>query len=185
MIGGIIGVVTTYFTGLWQVVDIGIQMVTAALSGNWDQAFSLAQKGVETWAQTIIQMFLKVVGGAAGMVDSLTKLFGVDLGMKAKVQGISTSIGGPGATVAAPPPPLPAASSPSAGAAAPAVAAAQGQAANTAALTGALAQAPAAKAPDVNVKTTLVVDGQVLADTVQKHSAQSANRAFAPAPATP
>ncbi len=179
MIGGVVSGVAAFFQGFIETVSIGIRFLIAIFSGEWGQAWDLAKKGVETWAQTIIQMFLKVVAGAAGMIDSLGKIFHVDLGLKGKVEGASAAIGGPGATKASSPPGLPA---PAAGApASPAVAAAGGQAANTAALGAAVASAPAAKPADVNIKTTLTVDGQVLADVVQKHGAQNANRSFAPA----
>lgn len=176
-VAGLIGALVTFFQGLVQGFVTGVQIMIALFKGDWQQVWKLSQKWIEDWAATIVNMFVKVVAGAAGMADSLGKLFGKDLGFAAKVEGFGKNlVSGSSA---------PTAVQPNGGALAaanlalPAVAQAQGQAQNTAALTSAV-QASNQKPIDLTLKSQLNLDGQQIHEATQKASVSATGRAFAP-----
>lgn len=175
-ISGLISGIQDLFNGFVNNLILGVQLVVALFKGDFAQVWTIAQKMVENWAQTIVSMFLKVVGGAAGMIDSLGKIFGKDLGAQKGVQNFAAGLGANGVTAVAPG--LPAAGG--AGAPAlPAAAAAQGQAQNTAAVAQAV-QASNAKPIELNLKTQLNLDGQQLHEANQKAAVNSTGRQFQP-----
>jgi TP901 family phage tail tape measure protein len=181
-VSGLIGGVQTIFQGVINGVIIGVQLITAIFTGQWGKVWTLAGAMVDNWVSTVIDAFSKVVGGAAGMLDSIGKLFGKDLGLKKGVQDWATSLKPTTTAVAPGTSAAPAAGPPTAGGS-PAVAQAQGTATASAAIAAAAQGAGNAKPVEVNNRTTLVVDGQVLADVVSKNQQQAAGRGFAPTPA--
>lgn len=176
-VAGIVGAIQDAFHGLISEIVLGVQFVTAIFKGDWGSAWMIAQQMVETWAHTILAMFGKVIGGAAGMVDALGKMFGKDLGLKTKVESI---VGAPPAGTTAVQPGPPGGNSGAGYANSPAVAQTAAGAQQNAALTSAIATSGQGKPPDINTHTTLVLDGQVVADVVKKSNQQDANRSFAP-----
>lgn len=175
-VGGIIDAVRTVFAGLVEHVVLGVRLISAIFTGQWGKAWDIAKQMVENWANTIVQMVAKVVGGIAGMIDKLGKIFGASLNLKGSVEGfvqkITTGQASGGAALPAP-----------AGAGAqPGVAAAQTQAEGQAAIANAAA---GAKAPpvEVTVKSQLTLDGQQIHEATQKASTNGSTRSFeGPAP---
>lgn len=181
-VGGIIGTIQAIFTGLVTQIGLGINLVSAILNGEGTQAWTIMGQMVDNIINTIIQSFAKLIGGAAGMMDSLGKIFGKDLGLKATVEGFAASSAAK-SNIA--PPILPTAPSVSStatpGPNTPAAAQAGGNAASLEAMRATLAARPPAPV-EVNSKTTLVLDGAVVAETVQKQQALQAGRGFTPLP---
>lgn len=173
---GLIGAAVTFYNAFVNAIVTGVQIVVALFQGDWGKVWKLAEQWVTDWGTAILAMFTKIVGGAAGMIDSLGKVFGKDLGLKAKVEGFAQPAGLP--------PPV----TPNGGAIAaanlalPASAQANGQAASNAQLAAAI-NASNQKPVEVNSKTTLIVDGNTLAEATSKAQAQQAGRGFAPTPA--
>lgn len=174
-VAGIIGALMAIWDGLVNAIVIGVKFWAAIFRGDIGGAVDLAKSWFENLGNTIIKVFAKLIGGAAGMVDSLGKIFGKDLGLKAKVEGVATSLQSNTAGTNGNTPALPSAAGAPTATNAPGVAAAaaQPQPAPTA------AAAPPVKLESTQ-KTQLTVDGAVLAETVQKHSQESAGRGFAP-----
>lgn len=174
VIGGIFGavgaVISGVFTALWQ----GAQLVYFVMTGQWGKAFEMAKDMVVNWANTVTTMIGKVVGGVAGMADALGKIFGKDLGLKASVQGFVKSIQIEKVAPAAAPAGG-ATAAPVAGQANPGVAAAAASRP-----IGPPTAAQAAAAPDVNVKSQLVIDGAVLAEANSKAKASDDGRSLHP-----
>lgn len=177
-IAGIIAALVTIWDGLTSAIATGVQIVIAIFTGQWGQAWDLAKKMVTDWMTTVLSAFLKVIGGAAGMVDSLGKIFGKDLGLKAKVEGLGAGLApGGGASPALPAATPPAASGNLAGGA-PGVAAA-GVAAPAPALIG---PPPPPVKTDVTVKSEIVLDNAKVGEAMKKLSVENSGRGFAPTP---
>jgi len=91
LVGGILGAVKVVFDGFVNGIALGVQFIVAVLTGNWSQAWDLMAQIVDNAVNTIVQTMLKLVAGAAGMIDSLAKVFGKDLGLKASVETFANS----------------------------------------------------------------------------------------------
>lgn len=177
VVGGVFGAIGTIISGVFSAIWTGIKLVWALMTGDFGGAFELAKDLVVNWANTVTTMIGKVVGGVAGMADSLAKIFGKDLGLKASVEGFVKGIQiekVPAAGAAAPPGGVTAA--PVGGQANPGVAAAQA----ARPIGPPTAAAAAALIPEVTVKSQLVIDSAVLAEATSKAKAGEDGRSYHP-----
>lgn len=205
-VAGIVGAFQVIFDGIVTGIVLGFKFISAVLSGDGTTAWAVFGQMVDNVINTIVQSMLKLVGGAAGMIDSLGKIFGADLGLKVGLEkaagspGAQSNIGKPltpGVPTGTPDTPLPkwrldapgespgvpkANTMPTANGS-PAIANSQQNAGNTQALQQLASQKANPPPVTVDFKHTTVLDGSVIAENTSKHQAQQAGRGFGPLPA--
>lgn len=199
-LNGVVGAARYVWEGLSGGISGAIMIIEGLLTGNWSKVWAGAQKVIQSWAKGVLGVILSLVSGVAGAIDKLGAIFGKDLGLKKGVDALKDKIMAPlevktsmqrgmaGAPGDKPPvqPGAPGPGKPGVGVAppssetAPGAAAAGGNAAAMAAIAAAASKPPAPVTTNVNLKSTLTVDGAVLAETVQKHQQGGAARGFGP-----
>lgn len=170
----IVGAMQDLFQGMANGLVIGVELIYALMTGKWGEAFKFAQEFVENWATTVLKMLASIVGGAAGMVDALGKVFGKDIGLKAKVEGIASPLAGPAAALSAPGVASPVAASANLTSGAPGVAAA-GPLAPQAVNAPVVVPAPTLNA---TLKSTIQLDGRVVAEVNKKVGQEESSRGY-------
>lgn len=205
IIGSYIEAIVGVFNGASITIGGVIQTIIALLSGDWAGAWKGARMIVQGVLTTIISIVASFVGVIAGLIDEVGKLFGKDLGLKAGVRGIKKDMLGGlkeglglGPVTAAPAGlvsnaivgPDTATSSTAAAGRAPASAPAGAAlaSANNAGMMSALREGAAGiKLPpnppvNINMRAQLDVDGQNMAEVVERYSTAGGNRNFGPTP---
>lgn len=174
-LGGLVSAVGAIFEGAWNGMILGGKIVSKVLSGDLGGALDALKEWFENLGNTVIKVFAKIIGGAAGLVDGLTKAFGVDLGLKAKVEGVAGDLTGSASQGRAAALPMPTQASTNLATSAPGVAAARQP---LTAPTPSGVSGPSTLNATLNTKVML--NEQVLGEAVEKFSKDAAARGFAP-----
>ena len=205
VIGSVIETIVGVFNGASSTIGGVIQLVSSLLQDDWAGAWKGARMIVEGVVTTIISIIGGLVGFIAGSIDKIGEIFGADLGLKKGVRGVKSDLLGGlkeglglGPVTAAPaglvhsPGPAPATAPTAAeygtGTGTRMPMGGSLAATSNAGMANALREGAAAiklpPNPPTNVQTNirLDVDGQVLADVVDRYSTAGGNRGFGPTP---